>query len=476
MGKQQLWRCWWAHSVSRRIAYSSSQATLTENDRFADHNWRTGATSAREVANTNHDMFCPGLSALQDGRVVISGGSDAEAVSIYNPTNNQFTRGPDMKIARGYQTSATLSDGRVFTIGGSYSGGIFRKPGEVYDPAANTWTLLDGADPAPLETTDREGAWRIDNHAWLYSWSNGSVFQAGPSKAMHWYSVNNGGSVQEAGVRDSDNDAMCGVNVMFDAGKIFTAGGAQDYTNSAAFTRAHLISISTPFAPASVEQLPPMRYPRGFANAVALPDGKVLITGGQKRSLVFTNTDSSLPAELFDPATKTFRTLAEEQRPRNYHSVSILLADGRVFSGGGGLCYVGGGRGGNDAHCDRSVDHPNGQIFSPPYLFNADGSTAVRPVISSLSVTNARPGASIMVRMSNSNTGMKFSLVRMGSATHSINSDQRRVALTDVTQAGSRFTIRLPSDSGILLPGYWYLFAMNAAGTPSEAKVVQIRL
>lgn len=79
-------------------------------------------------------MFCSRISALQDGRIVITGGSDAEAVSIYNPTNNQSTRAPDMKIARGYQTSATLSEGRVFTVGGSWSGGMLPKPGEVLWP------------------------------------------------------------------------------------------------------------------------------------------------------------------------------------------------------------------------------------------------------------------------------------------------------------------------------------------------------
>lgn len=422
-------------------------------------------------------MFCPGISALQDGRIVITGGSDAEKVSIYDPLTNQFTRGPDMRIARGYQTSATLSDGRIFTIGGSYSGGIFRKPGEVYDSSTNTWTLLNGADPAPLETTDHEGAWRIDNHAWLFPWSNGTVFHAGPSKAMHWYNTANGGSYQNAGVRDPNNDAMCGVNFMYDAvaGKIFTAGGSQDYTDSPAFNSAHLITITTPNAAATVEQLPAMRYKRGFANVVVLPNGQMLITGGQKRSLVFTNTDSSLPAELFDPGTKTFRTLAEEQVPRNYHAVCVLLADGTVFSGGGGLCYVG-ARGNNDAGCNRAVDHPDGQIFSPPYLFNADGSAATRPVISSISTTSTQVGSSITVTMSSTATGVTFSLVRMGSATHSINSDQRRVPLRSLTQSGSRFAIQLPADSGVLLPGYYYLFAMNRAGVPSLARVMQVKL
>lgn len=262
---------------------------------------------------------------------------------------------------------------------------------------------------------------------------------------------------------------------MYDAGKIFAAGGSQDYTNSPAFTRAFLISITTPFTPATVQPLPAMRYPRAFANTVVLPSGEILITGGQKRARVFTNTDSSLPAELFDPVTRTFRTLAEEARPRNYHAVSLLLADGTVFSGGGGLCYVSGGASGNDANCDRSVDHLDGQIFSPPYLFNADGTVAIRPVISA-APDGARPGESVRVTMSNADTGLSFALVRMGSATHSINSDQRRLVLGEVVQSGREFTIRLPSDSGVLLPGYWYLFAMNSRGVPAVAKIVQIRL
>ncbi len=56
--------------------------------------------------------------------------------------------------------------------------------------------------------------------------------------------------------------------------------------------------------------------------------------------------------------------MAQEAEPRNYHSVAVLLPDGTVFSGGGGLC----------GSC--ATNHPDGQIFCPPYLFNADGSPA----------------------------------------------------------------------------------------------------
>jgi galactose oxidase len=436
---------------------------------FADFNYKTGAISRRTVSNTQHDMFCPGMSSLPDGRVVVTGGANAEVTSIYNPATNEFTRGPNMQIARGYQTSVTLSNGKIFTIGGSFSGGIGGKIGEIYDAAANTWTTLPNAPVVPMLTTDNEGAWRTDNHGWLFAWRNGSVFQAGPSKTMHWYGTSGTGSVQAAGTRDPDNDAMCGLHVMYDAGKIFSAGGSQDYTNSDAFRKAHLITIGNPGQAATVERVPDMRYQRGFSNVVVLPDGKILVTGGQRRTMVFTNTDASLAAELFDPATKTWRTLAEELKPRNYHAVSILLGDGTVLSAGGGLCYDGG-------PCrDGSTDHPNGQIFSPPYLFNSDGSAATRPVISSVSATRLRAGATITVTMSNT-AATKFSLIRMGSVTHSVNSDQRRIALTGVTQSSNRHAILLPADYGVLIPGYYYLFAVSSAGVPSVATVVQVLL
>jgi galactose oxidase len=116
-----------APDTSRMLVFSSWGATTFGGaggyTQFADYNWKTGVISQRQVSNTDHDMFCPGISQLQDGKIVITGGSDAEKTSIYDPATNAFTRGPDMNIARGYQASTTLSNGKVFTIGGSYSGG-----------------------------------------------------------------------------------------------------------------------------------------------------------------------------------------------------------------------------------------------------------------------------------------------------------------------------------------------------------------
>ncbi|KXH41988.1 kelch domain-containing protein [Colletotrichum simmondsii] len=446
---------------------------------YGDYNFATGEISERAVTNTHHDMFCPAISQLQDGRIVIQGGSDAEAVSIYDPATNNFTRGPDLKVARGYQTSTLLSSGKIFTIGGAYSGKREGKNGEVYDPEANEWTYLPGADVTPILTNDHEGIWREDNHAWLFGWKNNSIFQAGPGKDQHWFGIEGTGSVTKAATRD-DDDAMCGTWVMYDAvaGKILSAGGSPDYTDSDATVHAHITTIGEPGTPSEVERVADMAFPRGFANAVVLPDGQVLVTGGQRKSLVFTNTDGILIAELFNPETKEWKQMAPMAVPRNYHSVAILMPDATVFTGGGGLCYVQQILG-STAGCDKTVDHADGEIFEPPYLYNADGTKAARPVVSGVTEEAVKAGATITFSVEGveaGGKGAKVTLIRTGSVTHSSNTDQRRIPLDNVQVDGQSFSAKLPEDYGILLPGFYYLFVSNAQGTPSIAKTLHVVL
>ena len=146
-----------APEATRLMFFSSWSPTTFGGQRgitqFAEYNYRTGSVSQRQVSNTKHDMFCPGMSSLGDGRLVITGGSNAERTSIYDPATNAFTAGPDMQISRGYQSSTIVSSGKIFTIGGSWSGARGGKTGEIFDPLANTWTILPGADVNPMLTT-----------------------------------------------------------------------------------------------------------------------------------------------------------------------------------------------------------------------------------------------------------------------------------------------------------------------------------
>ena len=68
----------------------------------------------------------------------------------------------------------------------------------------------------------------------------------------------------------------------------------------------------------------------------------------------------------------------------------------------------------------------------------------------------------------------KFALVRASATTHAVNNDQRRIPLTPATTSGTTYTLRIPSDRGIALPGTYMLFALDASGTPSVARFISI--
>lgn len=423
---------------------------------------KTRKVSQRKVTNTGHDMFCPGLSMDTKGRAVVTGGSSNSRTSIYEPFSNRWIAGPPMKIARGYQSSTTLSDGRTFVIGGSWSGGNANKDGEVLNVAANSWKRLPGAPVKPMLTADREGQHHADNHPWLFAWKGGWVFQAGPSKRMNWYLSNGNGATRTAGPR-STLDAMNGNAVMYDAvsGSILTLGGAQSYVQSPATALAYVVKLGAAGAKPTVTRVASMAFPRVFSNSVVLPNGKVFVSGGQRFTHAFSDTDAVMTPELWDPSTRRFTTLPNMKIPRNYHSVSLLLPDATVFTGGGGLC----------GSCNGN--HFDGQIYKPSYLYKSDGTAALRPKLKLTNPSASKPGAILRV---DSNMGIKqFSLIRLGSNTHSINTDQRRIALKP---AGTfpHYRLTIPRDSGIALPGYWMLFGISGSGVPSQALIFIIRL
>ena len=208
-----------------------------------------------------------------------------------------------------------------------------------------------------------------------------------------------------------------------------------------------------------------MSYRRAFANAVVLPNGSVVVVGGQTIPQPFTDSYAVMVPELWDPVKQIFQPLKPMQTPRTYHSTALLLQDGRVFVGGGGLCGAG---------CPQN--HLNAEILTPPYLLNADGTPAVRPQITS-APGSAKLGSMIQVNTQTPVTS--FALMRLSATTHTVNNDQRRIPLVPIksqTAGGSNVTysLSIPSDSGVVLPGYYMLFALNAQGVPGVSTIIAI--
>ena len=153
-------------------------------------------------------------------------------------------------------------------------------------------------------------------------------------------------------------------------------------------------------------------------------------------------------AERWDPAQNSFTELASATRYRGYHSIALLLPDGRVLSSGGD-------------------NEPNAEVFSPPYLFKG-----ARPVVTS-SPSSITYGESFFVDTPDATSIAAVTLVRLSAVTHAFNMNQRFLRLA-FSQAPGRLTVTAPSVAEIAPPGHYMLFVLNAAGVPSIAPIVRL--
>ena len=126
----------------------------------------TGSLTEKLMNETGQNMFCPGTSNLPDGRVLVSGGSQAAGTTIYDPATNRWSSGGNHVTGRAYHANTVLRDGSVFAFGGSWAGGVGGKGGERWT-ATGGWQRLDGVPVDDAMTADPAGPYRADNHMWL---------------------------------------------------------------------------------------------------------------------------------------------------------------------------------------------------------------------------------------------------------------------------------------------------------------------
>ncbi|MBF6557702.1 MAG: discoidin domain-containing protein [Acidimicrobiales bacterium] len=156
-------------SADQKLAYGGSNDPYTQT---AILNLTTGAVSEDTVTNTSHNMFCPGIAILANGDVMVTGGLSNQQTSIYDPKTNLWRAGPPMNVGRGYQGMTLLPDGQAFTLGGSWSGPIGGKVGEIWSPTGS-WRELPNVPATPIYTADAQGTYRADNHGWFIATSGG---------------------------------------------------------------------------------------------------------------------------------------------------------------------------------------------------------------------------------------------------------------------------------------------------------------
>ena len=398
------------------------------------------ATGAFTSVPTNSNLFCAGHTVLADGRsIVIGGHADAYRgipdTNLFDPITRAWSRAADMNFARWYPTATTLPDGRVLATSGFLRPGQAADTPEIYDPNANRWTALTAATRFnPM-------------YSFMFVLPDGTVFNAGPDVQTRRLDVATQTWTDVGGSFITGHSA-----VMYEPGRVMKSGTFAAVDNPGPSVDGRTVVIDMNHADPAWREVAAMAFPRSYHNLVLLPDGTVLVVGGGRTQDGYTVSQAVYEAELWDPAKETWRTMARMQRPRLHHSTALLLADGRVLSAGGEI-FAG------------SYREPNGQIYSPPYLFRGP-----RPTITAVP-PRVEYGAQFFVETVNALDIAQVSLIRLGAVTHGFNQNQRYLRLA-FTQGGGGLNVQAPQDAMTAPPGDYMLFIVNANGVPSLASGV----
>jgi hypothetical protein len=382
-------------------------------------------------------IFCAGHSLLPDGRVLVAGGNNhpTEAlngipdITIFDPAANKWTRSTPMQRGRWYPTATTLGNGEVVILAGKDGSGVHVSEPEVWSEGSLR-VLTTAALKLPL-------------YPRVFLAPDGRLYLAGENARTRYLDPSGTGSwVTGPNRRYGRRDY--GAAVMYQPGKILYVGGGLT-TNTAEIIN---LNAATP----KWRWTGSMALPRRHLNAVALPTGEVLVTGGTSGTLFNDPLRAVYAAEVWNPATGLWTTLASNAVPRVYHSTSILLPDGRILHTGSG---------------DAGPDQRNAELFSPPYLFNG-----ARPEIT-YAPQSAGYGTRVTVSTPQSAEITKVSLIRLGSTTHAFDMNQRFQWLS-FTRLDGGLSISVPASPNRTPPGHYLLFILNGSGVPSVGRIIQV--
>ena len=334
---------------------------------------QTGTITTQPLA---WDMFCNGMAILPDGRPLVVGGTlqydpffGHLSTSAYDPQTGTFTDQASMAHGRWYPTVINLGDGRLLTFSGLDETGATNTAIEIFTPGTG-WSP---AFPAP---------WTPPLYPRLHLLPNGTVFYSGSTTSSNIFDPATQTWTMNVAQTNFGGTRTYGTSVLLPLTlasgyrpRVLIMGGGNPATATTEIIDLGASSPQWVFGPA-------MSQPRIEMNATILPNGTVVALGGSANDE--DGSTASFNTDIYDPSANTFTTGAPNSFPRLYHSNSLLLPDATVLVTGS-----------NPA---RGTYEQNDEIYSPGYLFNADGSLATRPSITGVTPAAIGYGAAFQVQ------------------------------------------------------------------------------
>lgn len=444
----------------------------------ADHTWKD-LTGFR-------NNFCSGHVTLANGKVLIVGGHVGELlkdVVVFDPITAVWTVKPKMTVPRWYPIVVPLPDGRALILGGAHGIGWTTN-------VENTWQLVSpsgdlgvtGPIPVPFSPHFPAAAPAMDLYPQAFVTPNRQLL-VHSRNTTRFLSLDTMGwtpTILKTVANDSRTYPFMGgfamlplrkgenyrVRVIIAGGRPQSAGmvpGAPEPSNDLpGLASAEILDLSLP-QPAWVS-IAPLNEGRSMADLLTLPDGTVLLIGGNRFGRADVGNGPTLRPELYDPVKNTWTSLASTKIPRGYHGSALLLPDGSVAILGKDGDFQGPGL----KYAETRVE-----IFEPPYLHKDNGT---RPVIQTCPAAITF-GQSFTLNLAAGTVAANIREVvicRTGSTTHQVNTSQHIVELVKTANTTSSLQLTAPPDGYHAPPGFYMLFLIGTNGVPSVSKMVHL--
>ncbi len=358
----------WPLEAIHSILLPTGKVMVWQSWRTSSAIWDPVTGSFEDTAFPSVNIFCSAHTWLPDGRLFVVGGQRPEGslwgeptADIYDPWTGKWASQdpnvpnvPAMNQGRWYPSATTLGNGDILVTSGYYSPSPpfptrLNPLPQVYEHETNTWRNLTNATqyipeyPRMMLAPDGSAVMLAD-----FASDSQRLDVTGTGQ---WSFLNDN---LASGLRDY------GPAVMYDVGKVAYLGGGGNPTQ-----KVHLLDLNDA-NPQWTFGANNMAQPRRQNNATILADGTVLITGGTSLK----NNDpagSVTTAEIFDPVTQQVTQVAAASNIyRGYHSTAILLPDGSVLVAGGDHDHNNQG---------PFVQNYNAEIYQPPYMHNGSRPT-----------------------------------------------------------------------------------------------------
>jgi hypothetical protein len=416
------------------------------------------------VNNPDYSLTCSGHSFLSNGNLLVVGGggfgprAGANKGFKFDPVAKTWTKTTgDMSKVRWYPTAVTTGDNRMLVVGGWNENATLLNDMEVYEEGSDVFVGVSGATLGFPNLYP--GLHLLPNNVLFYSrtgWGHAGGASPASLDSSSYFAFAGPTIGAWSSIAPSSINRCKGMSVMIFRNtcphtRILVVGGC-DSSGAGINSAAEIIDASF-LSPASAWALtapPPDSNLRRQCSAVLLPDGTVLVAGGV--------TTPNSPCMLFDPVANTWSPMADLLSVRMYHSVMILLSNGKVMMSGWA----------NDA--------PSGtiELYSPPYLFKG-----ARPTISNAPATVSF-GQQFTIATPDAVSITKVTMVKPMAVTHQTETNQRVIELFFLhDHVHPNNLVATAPDGGVphaFAPrGYYMLFILNKDGVPSVAKWIHLQ-